>query len=35
MLTRSKSKMSGEIQACVDEVMKTVVSKEDMNSLKA
>ena len=34
MLTRSKSKMSAEIQAYIDQVMKTLASKEDINSLK-
>ena len=34
MLTRSKSKMSAEIQAYIDHVIKTLVSKEDIKSLK-
>ena len=34
MLTRSKSKISAEIQAYIDQVVKTLVSKEDINSLK-
>ena len=34
MLTRSKSKMSAEIQACIDQVVKTLASKEDINSLE-
>ena len=34
MLTRSKSKMSAEIQVYIDQVMKTLASKEDINSLK-
>ena len=34
MLTRSKSKMSAEIQAYIDQVVKTLASKEDINLLK-
>ena len=34
MLTRSKSKKSAEIQAYIDQVVKTLSSKEDINSLK-
>ena len=34
MLTRSKSKKSAEIQAYIDQVVKTLASKEDINSLK-
>ena len=34
MLTRSKLKMSAEIQVYIDQVIKTLASKEDMNSLK-
>ena len=34
MLTRTKSKMSEEIQAYIDQVFKTLASEEDINSLK-
>ena len=34
MLTRSKSKMSAEIQAYIDQVIKMPASKEDTNLLK-
>ena len=34
MLTRRKSKMLAEIQAYLDQVIKTLASKEDINSLK-
>ena len=34
MLARSKSKMSAEIQAYIDQVIKTLASKEDINLLK-
>ena len=34
MLTRSMSKMSAEVQAYIDQVVKTLASKEDINSLK-
>ena len=33
MLTRSKSKTSAEIQAYIDQVIETLASKEDINSL--
>ena len=34
MLTRSKSKMSAEFQAYIDQIIKTLASKEDINSFK-
>ena len=34
MLTRSKSKMSAEVQPYIDQVIKTLASEEDINSLK-
>ena len=34
MLTRSKLKMSAEIQAYINQAIKTLASKEDISSLK-